>query len=137
MAAVFSCPFASKVGTSAISDIHNNAGWWPQQLNLKILRQHSPRANPLGDQFNYAKAFKTVDLDALVKHLHALMTDSQPWWPANDGHYGPFFVCRVWHAVGIYRISDGRGGGGNGAQRFAPENSWPDNGNLDKARRLL
>lgn len=123
--------------TAAVASVQNNASWWPNQLNLKILQQHTEKSNPLGRHFDYAKAFKTLDLDAVIKDLHALMTDSQDWWPADYGHYGPFFVRMTWHAAGTYRISDGRGGGGTGAQRFAPLNSWPDNGNLDKARRLL
>jgi catalase-peroxidase len=115
----------------------SNAQWWPNQLNLKILHQHSAASNPLGAEFNYAEAFKTLDLDAVIKDLHALMTDSQDWWPADYGHYGPLFIRMAWHAAGTYRIADGRGGAGTGNQRFAPLNSWPDNGNLDKARRLL
>jgi catalase-peroxidase len=114
-----------------------NATWWPNQLDVEILHQHSSKADPMGEGFDYAKEFASLDLDAVVKDLHALMTDSQPWWPADYGHYGPFFVRMTWHAAGTYRISDGRGGAGTGAQRFAPLNSWPDNGNLDKARRLL
>ena len=119
------------VGASA------NQHWWPTQLNLRILHQNHPAANPLGADFDYAAAFKSLDMDALIADLDALMTDSQDWWPADYGHYGPFFVRMSWHAAGTYRIHDGRGGGGSGAQRFAPLNSWPDNVNLDKARRLL
>jgi len=116
---------------------HTNKDWWPKQLDLKALDQHSPRANPMGESFNYAEEFKTLDLDAVIKDLHALMTDSQPWWPADFGHYGGLFIRLAWHSAGTYRVADGRGGAGGGQQRFAPLNSWPDNANLDKARRLL
>jgi catalase-peroxidase len=114
-----------------------NHDWWPNQLNLQVLHQHSALSNPMGKAFDYAKEFKSLDLNALIKDLHALMTESQDWWPADFGHYGPLFIRMAWHAAGTYRIGDGRGGAGAGQQRFAPTNSWPDNANLDKARRLL
>ena len=114
-----------------------NRDWWPNQLNLQVLHQHSTLSNPMGEAFDYAKEFKSLDLNAVIKDLHALMTDSQDWWPADFGHYGPLFIRMAWHSAGTYRIGDGRGGAGAGQQRFAPLNSWPDNVNLDKARRLL
>ena len=117
--------------------LRSNRDWWPNQLNLQVLHQHSSLANPLGEGFDYAEAFKTLDVEALRQDVIDVMTASQEWWPADYGHYGPLFIRMTWHAAGTYRIEDGRGGGGTGAQRFAPLNSWPDNGNLDKARRLL
>ena len=129
------CPFGGTKHT--LAGARNNASWWPNQLKLNILHQHSAVSNPMPEDFNYSEEFKTLDLNAVVKDLHSLMTDSQDWWPADYGHYGPFFIRMAWHSAGTYRIGDGRGGAGSGEQRFAPLNSWPDNGNLDKARRLL
>ncbi len=126
------CPFRHTVAAAPA-----NAGWWPNSLNLKILRQNSPQSDPMGKDFNYAEEFKSLDLNAVIKDLHALMTASQDWWPADFGHYGGLFIRMAWHSAGTYRIADGRGGAGAGQQRFAPLNSWPDNANLDKARRLL
>src|SRR5579872_1662082 len=126
------CPFPHTAGGGA-----TNRDWWPNQLRLDLLHQHSARSNPMGTDFNYAAAFKSLELAAVKKDLAALMTDSQDWWPADFGHYGPLFIRMAWHSAGTYRVGDGRGGGGRGQQRFAPLNSWPDNVNLEKARRLL
>jgi catalase-peroxidase len=126
------CPVAHGARKS-----YTNTDWWPNQVNVQVLHQHSPKSDPMGKDFNYAEEFKTLDLNAVIEDLHALMTDSQDWWPADFGHYGPLFIRMAWHSAGTYRIGDGRGGAGAGQQRFAPLNSWPDNVNLDKARRLL
>jgi len=131
------CPFSAGARKHVMTGTHSNEDWWPNQLNVKILHQHSSLSDPMGDAFNYAKEFKTLDLDAVIKDLHELMTKSQEWWPADYGHYGPLFIRMAWHSAGTYRIADGRGGAGSGSQRFAPLNSWPDNVSLDKARRLL
>ncbi len=131
------CPFSGQVVQSTAMGVRNNAQWWPGQLNLRVLHQYGQSPSPQGPEFDYAAAFRRLDLNAVVKELHDLMTDSQDWWPADYGHYGPLFVRMAWHSAGTYRIADGRGGAAGGAQRFAPLNSWPDNVNLDKARRLL
>jgi catalase-peroxidase len=131
------CPVTGRTSKAAAGRGTTNRHWWPSQVNLKILHQHSDKSNPMGEAFNYAEEFKKLDFKALKKDLYALMTDSQDWWPADYGHYGGLFIRMTWHSAGTYRIGDGRGGGGTGAQRLAPLNSWPDNANLDKARRLL
>jgi catalase-peroxidase len=131
------CPVAHGARKPAMGGFRSNADWWPNQLNLNILHQHSALSNPTGETFDYAEEFKSLDLNAVIKDLRELMTSSQDWWPADYGHYGPFFIRMAWHSAGTYRIADGRGGAGSGAQRFAPLNSWPDNVSLDKARRLI
>ena len=124
------CPFTGRGGPA-------NRDWWPHTLNIEVLHRNSPLSDPMGKAFDYAKEFKSLDLNAVIKDLHALMTESQEWWPADYGHNGGLMIRMAWHAAGTYRIADGRGGAGAGQQRFAPLNSWPDNANLDKARRLL
>jgi catalase-peroxidase len=131
------CPFAGEARRHTLAGAPSNADWWPNQLKLDILHQHSSKSDPMGEQFDYSAEFKSLDLNAVIKDLRTLMTDSQSWWPADFGHYGPLFIRMAWHSAGTYRTGDGRGGAGSGSQRFAPLNSWPDNANLDKARRLL
>jgi catalase-peroxidase len=131
------CPVTGKTGNPTAGSGTSNRDWWPQRLNLRILHQHSSKSDPMGEDFDYAKEFQKLNLKALKKDLHALMTDSQEWWPADWGHYGGLFIRMAWHSAGTYRVGDGRGGAGSGSHRLAPLNSWPDNANLDKARRLL
>ncbi|PTM02853.1 MAG: catalase-peroxidase, partial [Bacteroidetes bacterium] len=128
------CPMGFDSGTKKGPD---NKDWWPNQLDLSVLRQHSELSNPMGEDFDYAEAFNSLDYEAVKADIRAVMTDSQDWWPADYGNYGPLFIRMAWHSAGTYRTGDGRGGSGEGQQRFAPLNSWPDNGNLDKARRLI
>ncbi|MAK36607.1 MAG: catalase-peroxidase, partial [Flavobacteriaceae bacterium] len=131
------CPYFGGIQNQTAGGGTTNQKWWPNRLNLNVLRQHTEKSNPMGSKFDYAKEFKSLDLEALKKDLTHLMTDSQDWWPADFGHYGGLFIRMAWHSAGTYRVTDGRGGGNTGNQRFAPLNSWPDNGNLDKARLLL
>jgi len=137
MATETKCPVVHGDRKHTLAGSETNAGWWPNQVDVNILHQHSPLSDPMGKEFKYADEFNSLDLNAVIKDLHTLMTDSQEWWPADFGHYGPLFIRMAWHSAGTYRIGDGRGGAGSGEQRFAPLNSWPDNVNLDKARRLL
>ena len=130
------CPVSHGAESQHTQGARSNHQWWPDNINLDILHQHDKKSNPMNG-FDYKKEFEKLDYESLKNDLHKLMTDSQEWWPADYGHYGPFFIRMTWHAAGTYRTTDGRGGGGTGAQRYAPLNSWPDNGNLDKARRLL
>src|SRR4029079_15834779 len=131
MATEAKCPF------TGATPLRTNRDWWPNQMDLQVLHRHSNLSDPMGEDFDYAKEFQGLDLQAVIKDLHALMTDSQDWWPADFGHYGPLFIRMAWHLAGSYRIGDGRGGAGADQQRFAPLNSWPDHASLDKARRLL
>ncbi|MFT6755410.1 MAG: catalase-peroxidase, partial [Urechidicola sp.] len=134
---ISNCPYMSGGQKQSAGGGTTNKEWWPNQLKLNILRQNSSKSDPMNTDFDYATAFKSLDLKALKNDLYTLMTDSQDWWPADYGHYGGLFIRMAWHSAGTYRIQDGRGGAGSGSQRFAPLNSWPDNGNLDKARLLL
>jgi catalase-peroxidase len=131
------CPFSGASLKQTAGNGTKNTDWWPNSLKLNVLRQHSSLSNPMGEKFDYAKAFQSLNLVAVKKDIIELMTTSQDWWPADYGHYGPLFIRMAWHSAGTYRIADGRGGAGAGSQRFAPLNSWPDNANLDKARLLL